>query len=391
MKYIPIVVLLLLLSSRTHAQDFSSILQSIEQHSTRLEAAHSEAEAGKADASLMTTLANPEVGFNYLFGADGIGNRWDINVSQSFDFPTVISQKRRMAQETRRVCDLRYLSERQQLLVAARKLCIEVVYCNAMMEHLGHDLEETRAMAEAYETLYEKGEATAVDRNKAHQSVLVFEAEHREFLTMKENLLAELSYLNGGQVVDIQDSVFVHTTLSVDFDQWLKENLALHPDMQLAEGQLRASEQALKTARSKWAPGIRIGYMGEFAHADKYQGPTIGLSLPLWGTKREVRAARLHLEASQKARDDERAYLQTQLSGVYRDALQLQQTYLQYRQHLTACDNTSLLQKQLESGQITLLTYLQERQYVHEMHERLLTAERDLELRRAELVFTEYE
>lgn len=379
--------LIIAMPSLADAQDFSSILKSIEANSARLESARIKDKAEKLDSKDLYTLEDPEVGFDYLFGAEGIGHRIGFEVSQGFDFPTVISQKRKMAKEMQRVSELKYLSERQQLLLNARKLCIQVVYCNAIMDHLDEDLEETTAMSKAYETLFDKGEATAIDRNKAHQAFLFFKTEYDEFLAMKENLLNELKCLNGGNAVEISDTAFVFSPLSNDFDGWLAQNIGLHPELQLAEGELNAEKQSLKVAKGSRIPGFKIGYTGEFTREEKYQGPTIGLSLPLWGSGRKVKVAKLHVEAAEKSLEDTRLHLTTQLRGVYREALQLQDTYLRYRKHLTECDNSELLKKSLDSGQITLLQYLQERQFVHEMHEKILIAERDLALRKAELIF----
>lgn len=379
--------LIIAMPSLADAQDFSSILKSIEANSARLESARIKDKAEKLDSKDLYTLEDPEVGFDYLFGAEGIGHRIGFEVSQGFDFPTVISQKRKMAKEMQRVSELKYLSERQQLLLNARKLCIQVVYCNAIMDHLDEDLEETTAMSKAYETLFDKGEATAIDRNKAHQAFLFFKTEYDEFLAMRENLLNELKCLNGGNAVEISDTAFVFSPLSNDFDGWLAQNIGLHPELQLAEGELNAEKQSLKVAKGSRIPGFKIGYTGEFTREEKYQGPTIGLSLPLWGSGRKVKVAKLHVEAAEKSLEDTRLHLTTQLRGVYREALQLQDTYLRYRKHLTECDNSELLKKSLDSGQITLLQYLQERQFVHEMHEKILIAERDLALRKAELIF----
>lgn len=379
--------LMIAMPSLADAQDFSSILKSIEANSARLESARIKDKAEKLDSKDIYTLEDPEVGFDYLFGAEGIGHRIGFEVSQGFDFPTVISQKRKMAKEMQRVSELKYLSERQQLLLNARKLCIQVVYCNAIMDHLDEDLEETTAMSKAYETLFDKGEATAIDRNKAHQAFLFFKTEYDEFLAMRENLLNELKCLNGGNAVEISDTAFVFSPLSNDFDGWLAQNIGLHPELQLAEGELQAEKQSLKVAKGSRIPGFKIGYTGEFTREEKYQGPTIGLSLPLWGSGRKVKVAKLHVEAAEKSLEDTRLHLTTQLRGIYREALQLQDTYLRYRKHLTECDNSELLKKSLDSGQITLLQYLQERQFVHEMHEKILIAERDLALRKAELIF----
>lgn len=387
MKKTTIICLALASMCRVSAQDFSGILRSIEQHSTRLEVSRLEAEAEKAESKITTTLEDPEVGVNYLWGNNDIGNRLDISATQSFDFPTVLVQRSKLAKEQRRVADLKYLSTRQQLLVNARKLCIEVVYCNAMMDHLNEDLEETRAMSKAYETLYEKGEATIIDRNKAHQAVLFFDAEYREFMAMKKNLLEQLQSMNGGVEVNIEDTIFTHKPLSNDFDQWLKENIGRHPELQLADGTLNAENRALKVAKNEWAPKLKVGYMSERTKEETYQGVTVGMSVPIWSGTRKVKAAKAHLAAAEMQKQDTYSTLSTQLKSVYRDALQLQETYEHFSKHLHGCDNSDLLLKSLNAGQITLLTYLQERQYVHEMHEKLLTTERDLELRKAELEF----
>lgn len=382
-----LVFVLIAIPSSGMAQDFSHILNSIEANSARLESARIKDKAEKLDNKDLYTLEDPELGFDYLFGAEGIGHRIGFEVSQGFDFPTVISQKRKMAKEMQRVSELKYLSERQQLLLSARKLCIQVVYCNAIMDHLNEDLEETTAMSEAYEKLFQKGEATVIDRNKAHQAFLFFKTEYDEFLTTKENLLNELKALNGGNAVEINDTAFIFSPMSNDFDAWLSQNIGLHPEIMLAEGELKAEKQSLKVAKGSRIPGLKIGYTGEFTREEKYQGPTIGLSLPLWGSGRKVKVAKLHVEAAEKSLEDTRLNLTTQLRGIYREALHLQDTYLRYKKHLTECDNSELLKKSLDSGQITLLEYLQERQFVHEMHEKILIAERDLALRKAELIF----
>ena len=210
-------------------------------------------------------------------------------------------------------------------------------------------------------------------------------AEYREFLAMKENLLCELQCLNGGEAVAIDDTVYTLKSLPADFDRWLSQQLESHPDIQLAAGEGSANERSLQVARNRWTPGISVGYMGELTKAEKYHGPTIGLSLPLWSNGRRVKSAKLHLSAAETALQEAQMHLQTQLKAIYRDAVQLQETYQSYHKHLTECDNTSLLQKSLNAGQINLITYLQERQYVHEMHVKLLETERDLALRLAEL------
>lgn len=380
-----IILLLLLISSGAQAQDFSAILKSIEQHSTALEAARLETSALKAEHKLENALEAPEAGVGYLWGNNGIGNRVDVEVKQAFDFPTVYAQRSKMIQEHQRVADLKFLNERQQLLLEAKKLCIQVVYCNALMDHLELDLEETKAMADAYEKLFQQGEATVIDHNKAYQAYLFFQAEYREFQTLRNNLMEELQYLNGGEPLEINDTLFTHAPLPSSFEAWKEDNLSKYPELQLAASQVSAQQRAVKVTKSEWLPKLAVGYQSEKTREEHYQGATLGISIPIWSGSKKVKIAKAHLAAAQLAEKDMKNRLETQLHGVYNEAVQLQETYQTYAYHLTHHDNADLLLKSLNAGQINLITYLQERQYVHEMHEKILEAERDLELRKAEL------
>lgn len=379
----------ILLSLNVSAQDFSSILKSIEENSPRLEAARMRSDAEKADTRVETALEDPEAGVNYLWGTGESANRLDINFSQTFDFPTVIVQKRRFAKEQRRVADLKFLDARQELLLSAKKLCIEVVYCNAIMNHIDDDLAETQAVADAYQKMYEKGEATIIDRNKAHQAVLMFHAEYRELHAMRDNLLAELKCLNGGKDVVITDTAFTHTPLEKNFEEWLANHIEAHSAIRLAKGNVTTEESALKLARKEWAPKLKVGYMSEVEKDGQLHGVSFGLSVPLWSGKRKVNAAKAHLAAAQMEEKETYCQIETQLRGIYNDALQLQETVSHFSKHIHGCDNTPHLDKLLDSGKITLLDYMQECQFVHEMYEKLLIAERDFKLRMAELSFGE--
>lgn len=388
MNYILRNIVLLLASSLpvlAAAQDFSSILKSIEANSTALQSARMKTDASAAELDLNKRLDDPELGVNYLWGSNDVGNRLDLNVTQSFDLPMVYAQRRNLVNEQKRVLELNFLSERQQLLLQAKKLCIQVVYCNAIMDHLDEDLVETQAMADAYQKLFDKGEATIIDRNKAKQAFLFFEAEYREFKTMRQNLLNELRCLNGGVAVEITDSAFVHTPLPADVEQWITENMSENPSYQACLQKVKSEEDALAMARKECWPKLKVGYMSEKSRDEHYQGITAGLSLPVWSAAKKTKLAKAHIEASKMEEKDVQLHVQTQLRGIYAEAQHLEQSYQTYNAYLKDCDNSDLLMKSLNAGQITLLTYLQELQYVHEMHERALAAERDFELRKAEL------
>lgn len=73
-------------------------LAEIEANNTTLKALRKSADAQKKANHVENTLADPEVGYNRLWGSPGsIGNRTDVSASQEFDIPTITGAKGRLA------------------------------------------------------------------------------------------------------------------------------------------------------------------------------------------------------------------------------------------------------------------------------------------------------
>jgi len=175
LKYkIQILCLLLILCSQAiHAQQFQKILESIAQNNTTLAALKNQTEADKAASRTGLAPANPEVEFNYLWGTPATtGNRTDLNIMQSFDFPTVYYYKRKIAEGKATRADFQYATERKTLLLQAQKTCINLVYCNALKTELDKRLQQAEKLAVAYQTQYDKGEIGILERNKANLNLL---------------------------------------------------------------------------------------------------------------------------------------------------------------------------------------------------------------------------
>lgn len=74
-----------------------------------------------------------------------------------------------------------------------------------------------------------------------------------------------------------------------------------------------------------------------------------------------------------------------QLQKLYNKSFALQQSAISYRSALHDYNNERFLQKALDAGEISLLNYLQELEYVYDAIEKALIAERDFQLNLAEL------
>ena len=121
-RYIKIWAILFILPVSLSAQiTVDSVLSAIEKNNTSLSAMRKSTEAEKIRNQTGIYLQNPEAGFNYLWGYPAaIGNRTDISIKQSFDFPTAYGYRRQIADTRNFQSDLEYQQQRKEILYAAR-------------------------------------------------------------------------------------------------------------------------------------------------------------------------------------------------------------------------------------------------------------------------------
>jgi len=150
MKKLTISLLFTLLLWPVIAQNETErVLKEIEDNNITLISIRKEIEAQKLNNRTGIYLSNPEVEFNYLWGSPApVGNRTDISVTQSFDFPTVYGHRSRIAKLENDNLDLKYQSERLHLLLRARQLCTELVYYNALSKEYSSRLANAQRIAE---------------------------------------------------------------------------------------------------------------------------------------------------------------------------------------------------------------------------------------------------
>ncbi len=122
MKKILISIVAILAMSSLFAQNnINEVLSTIEQNNTTLKALREAADAQKIENRTGIYLADPEIGFNYLWGnPSSIGNRKDINIKQNFDIPTISGLKSRVANQQNTLVEGQYKSDRINILLEAK-------------------------------------------------------------------------------------------------------------------------------------------------------------------------------------------------------------------------------------------------------------------------------
>lgn len=387
MKKLTISLLFTLLLWPVFAQNETErVLKEIEDNSITLRAIREEIAARKLNNRTGIYLPNPEVEFNYLWGSPApVGNRTDISVTQSFDFPTAYAHRSRIAKLENANLDLRYRSERLHLLLRGRQLCTELVYYNALVKEYSGRLANAQRIAETYLLRFDRGDANILEKNKAQLELTAIGNEMNRIETERSSLLNELKALNGGHTIAFTATDTDYEMLPPDFEEWVAAAEANSPVLQYVRGQMEISRQQVQLNRALGLPRLTAGYMSEKVVGERFQGVTVGISVPLWENRNRVKQAKAALNAAETVLEDSRIQFYHRLQNLFLKASRLQRDVLAYREALSSYHNGAYLRKALDSGEISLLNYLLEMTYYYDVINKVLETEKELGLTLAEL------
>ena len=280
---------------------------------------------------------------------------------------------------------MKYKSERIQLLLSAKQLCIELVYYNALSKEFEIRLEHAEAISQSYKKKMETGEANSIENNKAQMNLITVRNEKVRIDVERENILSELKRLNGGKEISFDISEFNLSPLPSSFEDWYMEAETKSPVLQYVRGQVNINEKRIKLNRALGLPKFSAGYMSEKLAGEHFQGISVGVSVPLWENKNRIKQSKAAVQTARTIAEDTRMQFYNRLQNLFLKASGLQQSVVTYRSSLDSFNNASLLKKALDMGEISLLDYLLEMQYYYDAIDNALTVEKDFELSLADL------
>ncbi|WMI95130.1 TolC family protein [Bacteroides fragilis] len=386
MKTIIIIVALLASMSLAAQENISSILFSIEENNTKLKALKEEMKAQKLGNKTGIYLSDPDVAFGYLLGTpSNIGTRKDFSVTQTFDIPTITGMKSRLANNKNQLVELQYASERINLLLEAKQYAIDLIYYNGLKKELEIRLRHAQTIADAYKQRLDRGDASILEYNKVQLNLSTVQGEMSRVEVERNTLLSELKRLNGGIEILLEENNYSPASLPADFEEWYLSAEQKNPLLQYVKQQIEVSRKEVKLNKAMRFPKFSAGYSLEKTLGQKYQGANIGISIPLWENKNRVKQAKAGVIAAQTREQESKQQFYNRLQNLYMRANGLQQTAAGYRKSLQSLNNTDLLMKALEVGEINLLNYIVEIGLYYDTVNQTLAAERDFEKALADL------
>ena len=172
MKHKVISIYLLLLCSpvvnaeRISQSSFLSIVDNIAINNKEVTAAIAQDASVNASLSINNRLPAPELSFGHLWGQRGIGNKWNVEVSQSFDWPGMYSARR----EANRYQSLASEASVAKSIYDARcntaHALISAIYYDKLTQLYSSNLSRVDSLLDLYNRGYKMGEISILDVNK---------------------------------------------------------------------------------------------------------------------------------------------------------------------------------------------------------------------------------
>ena len=380
----------LLAAASLHAQS-PALLDTIARNNPTLRAALAGRRAAEAANRAETRLPDPEAEVAYLAGSpSGVPNRTNVSLTQELDWGVLTGRRKGLVEAADRTAAARQRGVYREVMADALEQLVLLVHGNRMVA----EMEARLALAQQVEglclKLYDKGDLTEPEMNKARLNTVVSKADRQRAADERAAVMARLRALNGGLSFVCNDTVY-----SLPADDLCRaaetRSLPRTAAVEGAEAAVAEAEAEVKLARAQQWPSFTVGFQGEYIRQNNYSGLSLGLSLPLWGNKRaELRRRETQLLASRLDLADTQLTAGAQQELLAQKTRRLLQVADELHQGLLATSNSRLLQRSLELGQISLLDFLLETSFYYAARTAWLEAERDAYLSAAAIRSLEF-
>lgn len=274
------------------AQDINAVLKSVEQNNMELKALLKGNEAADIENKSQNTLEDLSIEYSpfFLSETSGIASS-ELVITQGFDFPTLYGARKKAGQLQRNVLDMQYQTARRDILVNAKKLCLDIINYNKQKQLLQERRKNADELLAMFELKFKNGDATSLELNKIKLDRMNLETELVQADTKHANAMQQLQALNGGQPIEVNMTEYPQAPADDEVTMYEKA-VATDWTVRTAQASVLAAEQDVKVNKQSWIPKFEIGYRRNTEGDNASNGFLIGGSIPLFSSKNKVKIAK---------------------------------------------------------------------------------------------------
>ncbi len=325
------------------------------------------------------TLQNPIINYDFMIGRPvTAGNQSDFTATQSFDFPSVYQAKKQISNTKIAEIENQISLQRQQILLEAKKICIDLVYLNKLHIQYQKRKENIEKLLENFEMKAQKGDATMLEVNKA-QLLLIEINKKTQLNQVSINLNNQnLVSLNAGKTIVFSDTVYSLNPILVNFENLEKDIESKDNMLKILQREKILAENQIQLAKATTLPKFELGYHYQGILGQQFNGVHLGLTIPLWENKNLVKSAQSNAIYSEFVIENHRTEHFYEVKNLYEKYVALKNSLEQYQVVFTSFNNTELLNKSLSYGEITAIDYFMEIGYYYSVHDSYLETENQM-------------
>lgn len=353
-----------------------SVVKLVEKNNKSIQSNKKYWEAKQAEFKTGLTPYDPQVEYDYLFGSPaGAGNQKDFSITQRLDFPTAYNRKKELSNQQIAQTNLQQQVYRQDILLEAKLLTLQVIYLNKKSAELNRRLINTQKLVQDYQKKLDKGDVIILDVNKAKLQLLNIKNETVLNENEKQILLTKISELNGGIPIAINDTIYPSVPILPEFEILDSTIEANDPIIKVYEQEKKILQQQITVQKAMNLPKIETGYHSQGILGQSYRGIHAGITIPLWENKNKLKATKSNLDYAFSNAETHRVEHRLENKQYY-DQLDVRLKMLQeYKDLLSTLNNTTLLNKALVLGQITIIQYFYDESFYFTAYDKYLQAE----------------
>lgn len=338
------------------AQDINSVLKSVEQNNMELKALLKGNEAADIENKSQNTLEDLSIEYSPFFQSEtsGIASS-ELVITQGFDFPTLYGARKKAGQLQRNVLDMQYQTARRDILVNAKKLCLDIINYNKQKQLLQERRKNADELLAMFELKFKNGDATSLELNKIKLDRMNLETELVQADTKHANAMQQLQALNGGLPIEVNMTEYPQAPADDEVTMYEKA-VATDWTVRTAQASVLAAEQDVKVNKQSWIPKFEIGYRRNTEGDNASNGFLIGGSIPLFSSKNKVKIAKARQTEAAMQHANARINAENSARTMINQMKQLKASADAYDVPLMR-QTLKLLRTAVENGEISVTEY----------------------------------
>lgn len=362
----------------TAQNPIDDVLARVEENNLSLGAGERLTQALVLEAKVGNSLPNPSVSYDYAWGKNPeSANVWELNVTQEFDFPTAYARRSELARKKRALYGHEYGTLRQEVLLEAKTLCIEIIALRQLQAMLTQRLNNSEKLAAGYAKKLEEGDVDILEKNKIDLELVAARNDWKQNEIDLAAALNRLDNLNGGMPAGFAADYWPQREELLPLDVMTERYQAESPALLAVRAQVDVAQSDLRVSRASSLPGFEVTYRREKGGGSLYDAVAGGVSIPMFGNRNNVKRAKAQVHYADAQYRSSLTDTRTELARLYGQAERLMSSMQQYSALLTPARMLELLNKSLGAGQISVVSYFSELYTVFDVHRQTIELEKD--------------